>query len=199
MSNYGKPTPLLTVWADRYFRFPMRHDVVLGIVVAIGGWFIQDYLRKRSGLVLTKDSLASFADQLCSASISMAGFVFTALALLISVGENYRAKFQESLAQKGASTAESSKNYHPADGFEAFFVTDLYITVVGAFLWASIELFTAFSMLAIIKFLWSVLPDWLSKASLILSFFLLMGPIIRAVYMVSRVLTMRKPMSTMQR
>ncbi|TYZ06088.1 hypothetical protein FY528_19360 [Hymenobacter lutimineralis] len=177
----------------------MRHDVVLGLVVAIGGWFIQDYLRKRSGLVLTKDSLASFADQLCSASISMAGFVFTALALLISVGENYRAKFQESLAQKGASTAESSKNYHPADGFEAFFVTDLYITVVGAFLWASIELFTAFSMLAIIKFLWSVLPDWLSKASLILSFFLLMGPIIRAVYMVSRVLTMRKPISTMQR
>lgn len=172
----------------------MRWDLLLGVLLAVAGWLLQRYLRQHYGLILAKESLASFADQLCSASISMAGFVFTALALLISVGENYRAKFQEAqLARKDL--LPDGKGYYPADGFEAFFVTDLYITVVGALLWASIELFAAFATLVVLKFLWSILPDWFCKASLILSFFLLAGPIIRAVYMVNKVLTMRKPLN----
>ncbi len=94
---------------DKYFRNPVKWDFLISLVLSVSVWF---FVRRGIISVPNEDNLYSMLSNISATALTMVGFIFTLVTILISFK---------------SSNKVDKNNIKPDDSvFDMFFASDLY-------------------------------------------------------------------------
>jgi hypothetical protein len=161
---------MITKILDKYIKYPLIWDSLITTIL-LGILFL--YQKYISVIPIEKSVLNSLVNELISSSIGIAGFLITALTIILT--------FKDNLKSRDKSPDLTSESKDIQSGIELLFHSKHYKRIVTVFFVASIVLVFSFFYFSIIELLWKKL----SETQLV---YLILGAIVFIVLAVLRCL-----------